>query len=101
MGEYTLIAFKTLIYTHDPLTGRRLPVRIGRDCFIGGGSTIGPGVTIGNQVIVGAGSVVTQDVPDHSIVVGNPARVVRKEVQLGEYGVLPVAKENTDQFWRP
>lgn len=55
-----------------------LPVVIGRDCWIGGRSTILGGVTIGERVVVGAGSVVNRDVPDDSLVVGNPARVVKK-----------------------
>jgi maltose O-acetyltransferase len=52
------------------------PITIGRDCWIGGGAIIQPGVTIGDRVIVGAGAVVTKDVPDDSIVVGNPARPI-------------------------
>ncbi len=43
---------------------------------IGAGSTINPGVTIGENALIGAGSVVTKDVPDNAIVLGNPARVV-------------------------
>lgn len=50
------------------------PIRIGRDCWIGGGAIIQPGVTIGDRCIVGAGAVVTKDVADDLIVVGNPAR---------------------------
>lgn len=48
-----------------------------RSASIGTGATILCGVTIGENAIVGAGSVVTRDVPDDAIVVGNPARVVR------------------------
>ena len=44
--------------------------------FIGAASIVLPGVTIGNDVVIGAGSVVTHDVPDGVVVVGNPARVV-------------------------
>jgi acetyltransferase-like isoleucine patch superfamily enzyme len=44
---------------------------------IGSGSTILPNIVIGEHAIVGAGSVVTRDVPDHAIVAGNPARVLR------------------------
>jgi acetyltransferase-like isoleucine patch superfamily enzyme len=44
---------------------------------IGGGATILPGITIGRSAMVGAGAVVTKSVPDHAVVVGNPARVVR------------------------
>ena len=54
------------------------PVTIGDDCWIGGGTVICPGVTIGNRCIIGAGSVVVKDIPDDSVAVGNPARVVRR-----------------------
>lgn len=54
-----------------------LPIRIGSDVWFGGGVTVCPGVTIGDDVVVGAGSVVTKDVPAHSVAVGNPAHVVR------------------------
>lgn len=54
------------------------PIRIGRDCWIGGGAIIQPGITIGDRVIVGAGAVVTKDVPDDAIVVGNPARPLNR-----------------------
>src|SRR5579859_150362 len=79
VGGETLIAFKTLIFTHDQVSNRDLPVRIGARCFIGGGSIILPGVTIGDECIVGAGAVVFEDVPDRAIVGGNPARVLRRE----------------------
>ena len=39
--------------------------------------TVLPGVTIGNNVVVGAGSVVSKDVPDNAVVVGNPAKIIR------------------------
>ena len=50
---------------------------IKKGASIGSGATILANVTVGENAIVGAGSVVTQDVPANSIVVGNPARVVR------------------------
>jgi len=53
------------------------PIRIGTDAWIGGGVVVLPGVTIGDRSIVGAGSVVVHDVPPDSLVVGNPARIVR------------------------
>jgi acetyltransferase-like isoleucine patch superfamily enzyme len=53
------------------------PVRIGSGSWLGHGSIVLPGATIGRHVVVGAGSVVTGDLPDFCVAVGNPARVVR------------------------
>lgn len=50
---------------------------IGNDVWIGANATILPGIEIGNGAIVGAGSVVTKNVPDYAIVVGNPAKVIK------------------------
>jgi maltose O-acetyltransferase len=54
------------------------PVRIGRNCWIGGGAILCPGVTIGDNTTVGAGSVVVRDLPANVVAVGNPCRVVRR-----------------------
>lgn len=91
IGAETLVAFKTLLYTRDQAAGVDRPIRIGRRCFIGGGSTIMPGVTIGDETIVGAGAVVTADVPPRSIVGGNPARVLRSGIEVGVFGRLTSA----------
>ena len=56
---------------------KMLPITIGRDCCIGMGTQICPGVTIGDGVIVGAGSVVCKDLPDWTVCVGNPCKVMR------------------------
>jgi acetyltransferase-like isoleucine patch superfamily enzyme len=53
------------------------PTLVQRGASIGSGATILARVTIGENAIVGAGSVVTKDVPPNTIVVGNPARVIR------------------------
>ena len=53
------------------------PVIIGDDVWIGTRVIILPGVTIGKGVIIGAGAVVTKNVPDYAIVVGNPARIIK------------------------
>ena len=53
------------------------PVHIKRNVWIGVNVTILPGVTIGENAVVGAGAVVTKDVPDNAVVVGNPAKVIR------------------------
>ncbi|HEX3537983.1 MAG TPA: sugar O-acetyltransferase [Stellaceae bacterium] len=53
------------------------PIRIGSGVWIGGGAIILPGVTIGDGAVIGAGSVVRNDVPADTLVVGNPARMIR------------------------
>ena len=59
---------------------RTAPVHIGDNVWLGGGAILLPGVKIGNNVVIGAGSVVTKDIPDNVIAVGNPCRVVRANV---------------------
>jgi acetyltransferase-like isoleucine patch superfamily enzyme len=54
------------------------PVAIGAGSWIGHGSVVLPGAQIGRNVAVGAGSVVTGVIPDFSVAVGNPARVIRR-----------------------
>ena len=54
------------------------PITIGDDCWLGGGVIVLPGVTIGARTIIGAGSVVTKDIPEDSVAVGNPCRVIRR-----------------------
>lgn len=53
------------------------PITLGDNVWVGGNASILMGVTIGNNVIIGAGSVVTHDIPDNAVAVGNPARVIR------------------------
>ena len=55
-----------------------IPVRIGKNCWLGAGVIVLPGVTIGDNVVVGAGSVVTKDLPDNVVAVGNPCKVLRE-----------------------
>lgn len=55
-----------------------IDISIGDNVWIGGNTCILPGVHIGNNVVIGAGSVVTKDIPDNVIAVGNPCRVIRE-----------------------
>ena len=72
------------LLTHDACltktTGcvRVAPIIIGDNVFVGADAIILPGTKIGNNVIVGAGAVVAHDIPDNSVVVGNPCKVVCK-----------------------
>ena len=54
-----------------------ISITIGDNVWIGGSVCILPGVTIGSNVVIGAGSVVTKDIPDNVIAVGNPCRIIR------------------------
>lgn len=58
-----------------------VPVYIGDNVWIGGGSIILPGVKVGKNSVIGAGSVVTKDIPENVVAVGNPCRVLR---EIGE-----------------
>ncbi len=64
-----------------PMMAQKSPSRkkviVGNDVWIGTRVIILPGVTIGNGVIIGAGAIVTKDIPDYAVVVGNPARIIR------------------------
>jgi maltose O-acetyltransferase len=53
------------------------PIVIGSDVWVGSGALILPGVTVGSRTVIGAGSVVTRDLPDDVLAVGNPCRVLR------------------------
>lgn len=55
-----------------------IAITIGDNVWIGGNTVILPGVTIGNNVVIGAGSVVSKDIPDNMIAVGNPCRIIRE-----------------------
>ena len=87
IGDDTYIAFDAAILTHDMARNLHVDTKIGARCFIGAKSLILPGVTIGNEVVVAAGSVVTRDIPNNSLVAGNPATVKRK-VQTGSLGII-------------
>lgn len=89
IGENTTIASKVLITTEnhsiDPEMGNycRQPlitkdVHIGKNCWIGESAVILPGVTIGDYSIVGAGSIVTNNIPEYSMAVGIPAKVIKR-----------------------
>lgn len=91
VGNDCLFAAEVHFITHDGgvkvlsdlnyFDGERMdiiaPVTIGDNVYIGTGAYIMPGVTIGNNVIIGAASVVTKDIPDNSVAVGIPCKVIK------------------------
>lgn len=98
IGDCTMLGPNVVIATAghpiDPeLRGRglqyNLPVRIGRNCWLGAGVIVMPGVTIGDNSVIGAGSIVTKDIPANVVAVGNPCRVMR-----------PIGQHDREYYWR-
>ena len=87
IGDHSMIV-NPIILTHDACRNIKGDVYIGDNCFVGANAIILPNVRIGDEVIVAAGAVVTKDVPNNSIVAGNPARVIRTGIHCGKYGRL-------------
>ena len=96
IGKECVIASGVVILTHDHC--KRIgpsvldcfitDTYIGDRCFIAMNSIIMPGVRIGRECIVGAGSIVTKDVPDHTVVAGNPAKIIRKGITMSKRAEL-------------
>lgn len=87
IGDNVLIGPNVAIYTAGhPLDFKTrnneleyaYPITIGNNVWIGGNVVINPGVSIGNNTVIGSGSVVTKNIPDNVIAVGNPCKVLRK-----------------------
>jgi acetyltransferase-like isoleucine patch superfamily enzyme len=88
IGDESFVAYGAMILTHDFCRSLYKKTLIGKGCFIGARSIILPGVTIGDHVIVGAGSVVTKDVKSNCIVAGNPAKIIKENINTTTYGKL-------------
>lgn len=90
-----------VMFTNDiyPRTDRHVIYKktvVRQFASIGTNSTIVGGVVIGEHAIIGAGAVVTRDVPDLSVAVGNPARVVRRFENLDELKAYIAEKQEAD-----
>ena len=85
IGDDTKIGPQVGIYTAvhplDPVERKKylekaMPVKIGKNCWIGGNAVINPGVTLGDNVVVGSGAVVTKSFGDNVILAGVPAKII-------------------------
>lgn len=75
IGAGCMIDEEAVVLTHDLTRGVYLDTWIGADCVIGARAIVLPGVTVGRGCTIAPGALVTRDVPDHSMVVGNPGKV--------------------------
>jgi maltose O-acetyltransferase len=86
IGDYTQFGPAVQIYTATHPMNAELrrkqefakPIEIGSDVWVGGGAILCPGVRVGSRSVIGAGSVVTRDIPEGVLAVGNPCRVIRE-----------------------
>ena len=91
LGEGVTISSEVSFLTHDwalntviksmninypGILGRHKNIRVGKNSFIGRGSIVLPGANIGEGVIIGAGCVIRGNIPDFSVVIGNPALII-------------------------
>lgn len=85
IGDNSRVSIEAMVLGHDYFRGKeQSDTYIGHNTVIGGRAIVLPGLHIGNHVFVGAGSVVTKDIPDHCLVAGNPAKVVRVDIMLND-----------------
>ena len=79
------------------------PIVVGDNVYIGNNVLILPGVTIGNNVVIGAGAVVSKDIPDNSIAVGVPAKVIKtadeyfKKIQIESLHLGHLKRQEKDK----
>ena len=82
IGDRTWVLNGAFVMAHDHCRSIKTDTYIGHDCVIGVNSIIMPGVKIGNEVVIGSGSVVTKDIPNNCIAVGNPAKVIKIDIHV-------------------
>lgn len=93
IGDNTWLLRNAMVLAHDYCRGengmgKRYDTYIGKNCVIGVNSIIMPGIKIGDHCIVAAGAVVTNDVPSHCIVAGNPAKVQKIDIEISDLGQI-------------
>ena len=74
---FTLLDIQLIHKKEIKILNIAYPITVGNNVWFGGNVVVLPGVTIGNNVTIGAGSVVTKDIPDNVVAVGNPCKVIK------------------------
>ena len=88
IGDGTHIIYGSVILAHDHSKRIKVDTIIGKNCIIGMRAIIMPGVIIGDSSIVAAGSIVVKNVPAHSMVAGNPAKLIKEGVVVEKGKIL-------------
>jgi len=88
IGKESYLASGVIVFSHDFSRSLKTNTYIGKRCFIGANAIVMAGIKIGDEVIVGAGAIVTKDVNSNTIVVGNPARIIRENIKTRKFGQL-------------
>lgn len=88
IGDNTWVLSGAVILAHDYCRSLNTDTYIGENCVIGVSSIIMPGIIIGNQVVIGSGSVVTKSVHSHCIVAGNPAKILKENINVQDGKIL-------------
>jgi len=88
IGKYSFVTGGSLILSHDYSRGIHTDTWIGDYCFVGMDAIILPGLHIGDHSVIGAGAVVTKDVPPHTIVAGNPAKIIKTGINTTKWGKI-------------
>lgn len=90
IGDYSIINPYGMVLAHDHHRSANNPDAYNLNTYIGHHSVVGsfaivmPGVKVGNHVFVAAGAIVTKDVPDHCLVAGNPAKIIKEGIVLND-----------------
>ena len=88
IGEESYFASGAIMFSHVFSRNIKINTYVGKKCFIGADAVIMGGVKIGDEVIVGSGAIVTKDVPSNCIVAGNPAKILKENIQTTRFEQL-------------
>lgn len=88
IGDNTWVLSGAMILAHDHCRSLKADTYIGKNCVIGVRLIIMPGLSIGNQVVIGGGSVVTKSIHSNCIAAGNPAKILKENVNVQNGKIL-------------